>query len=54
MAVFLSGRPKCAVETDTSCRFIVTHGRFYRSMAGPFALHIALFDGHFQKRSAGR
>jgi hypothetical protein len=31
---FSIDRGICAIETDTSCRFIVTHERFYRSMAG--------------------
>ena len=48
------GRPKCNAETDTACRFVITHWRFYRPFAR-LALHIPLNQkAVFVLRSVGR
>ena len=48
------GRPKCNAETDTACRFVITHWRFYRTSMS-IALHIPLNQkAVFVLRSAGR
>ena len=35
------GRPKCNAETDTACRFVITHWRFYRTFAAYYFAYSA-------------